>query len=106
MLGGGGGGGGGAVTYYRDVVSSEQWWSLLLSSHLQRLCRRLMGIAMLQVGVLGDVLTSADKITSKGRLGPGQMVCADLTKGTFQNTIDLAKEAASAHPYSEWLKNR
>lgn len=58
------------------------------------------------MGVLGDVLTSADKITFKGRLGPGQMVCADLSKGTFQNTIDLAKEVAAARPYSDWLSNR
>lgn len=31
-----------------------------------------------EVGVLGDVLTNAANITAKGRLGPGQMVCAGL----------------------------
>ena len=30
-----------------------------------------------QVGVLGDVMSSAPNVTSKGRLGPGQMICAD-----------------------------
>ena len=30
-----------------------------------------------QVGVLGDVLSNAPNVTSKGRLGPGQMICAD-----------------------------
>ena len=31
-----------------------------------------------EVGVLGDVLSNASHIVRKGRLGPGQMVCADL----------------------------
>ena len=31
-----------------------------------------------EVGVLGDVLTNASHVVRKGRLGPGQMVCADL----------------------------
>jgi hypothetical protein len=32
----------------------------------------------LQVGVLNDVMTNAENIVAKGRLGPGQMVVADL----------------------------
>jgi len=56
--------------------------------------------------VLNDALTNASNIVRKGRLGPGQMVCADLELGTFQNTQELAREVAAAHPYSEWLKNR
>jgi len=31
-----------------------------------------------QVGVLNDVLTNAENVVAKGRLGPGQMVVADL----------------------------
>lgn len=31
-----------------------------------------------EVGVLADVLTNASHVVRKGRLGPGQMVCADL----------------------------
>ena len=31
-----------------------------------------------EVGVLGDVLTNASHVVRKGRLGPGQMICADL----------------------------
>ena len=31
-----------------------------------------------EVGVLGDVLSNAANIVRKGRLGPGQMICADL----------------------------
>lgn len=37
-----------------------------------------------EVGVLGDVLTNAENVVAKGRLGPGQMVCADLEAGTFK----------------------
>lgn len=62
--------------------------------------------ALRQVGVLGDCLSNASNIVRKGRLGPGQMVCADLSRGEFQKTQDLAKEVASAHPYKDWLKNR
>ena len=58
------------------------------------------------MGVLGDVLSNAENVVRKGRLGPGQMVCADLSKGTFQNTQELAREVAAAHPYSEWLEDR
>ena len=59
-----------------------------------------------QVGVLGDVLTNAPNVVRKGRLGPGQMVCADLQRGSFQTTQELAAEVAAAHPYAEWLKAR
>ena len=34
-------------------------------------------MSLIQVGVLGDVLSNAPNVTSKGRLGPGQMICAD-----------------------------
>ena len=56
--------------------------------------------------MLGDVLSNAENIIRKGRLGPGQMVCADLDVGVFQETQELAREAAAKHPYSEWLKAR
>ena len=51
-------------------------------------------------------MSNAGNVVRKGRLGPGQMVCADLERGTFQNTQELAREIAAAHPYAEWLKNR
>jgi glutamate synthase (ferredoxin) len=35
----------------------------------------------MQVGVLGDVMSNAENVVAKGRLGPGQMVCADLETG-------------------------
>ena len=56
-----------------------------------------------EVGVLGDVLTSAPRIVRKGRLGPGQMVCADLTAGTFAENTEIARDVASRAPYADWL---
>lgn len=56
-----------------------------------------------EVGVLGDVLTNAKNVVAKGRLGPGQMVVADLEAGTFQENTEIAKDIATRAPYSEWL---
>jgi glutamate synthase (ferredoxin) len=58
-----------------------------------------------EVGVLGDVLTNAGNVVAKGRLGPGQMVCADLVAGTFQTNTEIAKYVASRHPYADWVKS-
>eukprot|EP00887_Chlorella_sp_A99_P001969 scaffold18.g1969.t1 len=58
-----------------------------------------------EVGVLGDVLTAAGNVTAKGRLGPGQMVCADLEAGTFHTNTEIAKEVATRQPYKDWLKD-
>ncbi|KAF8065477.1 hypothetical protein HT031_003078 [Scenedesmus sp. PABB004] len=56
-----------------------------------------------EVGVLGDVISNAANIVAKGRLGPGQMVCADLATGSFAETAAISKAAASRQPYGAWL---
>ena len=56
-----------------------------------------------EVGVLGDALTNAANIVAKGRLGPGQMVCADLAAGTFSGNTEIAKAVAGRAPYADWL---
>ncbi|DBA68490.1 TPA: Ferredoxin-dependent glutamate synthase 1, chloroplastic/mitochondrial [Trebouxia sp. C0005] len=58
-----------------------------------------------EVGVLGDVLSNAKHTVRKGRLGPGQMVCADLADGTFKIHAEIAKEVATAAPYKEWVNS-
>lgn len=58
-----------------------------------------------EVGVLGDVLTNAENIVAKGRLGPGQMVCADLVEGWFRTNTEIAKDVATRAPYGEWVKS-
>eukprot|EP00884_Botryococcus_braunii_P009765 jgi/Botrbrau1/18790/Bobra.0386s0105.1 len=56
-----------------------------------------------EVGVFGDVISNAGKVTAKGRLGPGQMVCVDLLEGTWKTNTEIAIDIASKHPYKEWL---
>ena len=56
-----------------------------------------------QVGVLNDVLDNADKVIAKGRLGPGQMVLADIAAGTFKTNTEIARDVARKHPYKQWL---
>lgn len=52
---------------------------------------------------MGDVLTNSDMVVAKGRLGPGQMVLADLAAGSFTTNTDIARAVATKHPYKEWL---
>ena len=56
-----------------------------------------------EVGVLGDVFTNAKNIVAKGRLGPGQMVCADMVNGTFKENTQIAKDVASGSEYKDWV---
>ncbi len=49
------------------------------------------------------MLDNAANVTSKGRLGPGQMVLADLKSGTFKENTQIARETAMNAPYKEWL---
>ena len=58
-----------------------------------------------EVGVLGDALTNAANVVRKGRLGPGQMVCADLATGAFQENTEIARAVAATAPYAEWLSS-
>ena len=53
--------------------------------------------------MLGDVLSNATNVVAKGRLGPGQMVCADLEAGTFRTNTEIARDIATRAPYKEWL---
>jgi glutamate synthase (ferredoxin) len=56
-----------------------------------------------EVGVLGDVITNAANVVAKGRLGPGQMVCADLEAGTFAENAAISREVAARRPYAKWV---
>uniref|UniRef100_A0A383V5K3 glutamate synthase (ferredoxin) n=1 Tax=Tetradesmus obliquus TaxID=3088 RepID=A0A383V5K3_TETOB len=56
-----------------------------------------------EVGVLGDVMSNAENIVAKGRLGPGQMVLADLETGAFGENASISKAIATKQPYKEWV---
>ena len=58
-----------------------------------------------EVGVLNDILDNAPNVVAKGRLGPGQILVADLESGTFKEHGDVMSEVSSAAPYAEWLKS-
>jgi len=58
-----------------------------------------------EVGVLGDVMTNAKNVVSKGRLGPGMMIIADLETGEFKENTQIAKEVAAARPYGQYMKS-
>lgn len=53
--------------------------------------------------MLGDVMSNAENVVAKGRLGPGQMVCADLEAGTFAENAAISKAVATRQPYKEWV---
>lgn len=54
--------------------------------------------------VLNDVLDSASEVVAKGRLGPGQMVVADLDSGSFLRNEGVCEAAATDAAYDEWLQ--
>jgi len=58
-----------------------------------------------EVGVLNDIMENAPNVVAKGRLGPGQIIVADLESGTFKEHGDVVAEVAGASPYAEWLKS-
>ncbi|ABX09566.1 Ferredoxin-dependent glutamate synthase, Fd-GOGAT [Prochlorococcus marinus str. MIT 9211] len=53
----------------------------------------------------GVVDIEDERILEKGRLGPGQMLAVDLQQGRLLRNWDVKKEAASRHPYKEWLSD-
>ena len=58
-----------------------------------------------EVGVLGDVISNAENIVAKGRLGPGQMIQADLESGEFLENTEVAKQVAARCDYESWLQD-
>ena len=72
---------------------------------LERWRTKVTGVCAGQVGVLNDVLTNVDNVVRKGRLGPGQTVCADLTHGVFKEHGQIAKDIGARAPYQEWLSS-
>jgi hypothetical protein len=47
--------------------------------------------------------SSPENIVAKGRLGPGQMVVADLESSSFAENAAVSKAVASRQPYKEWV---
>ncbi len=43
------------------------------------------------------------RVVEKGKLGPGQMIVADLTRGKLWRNDEIKDECASRRPYRQWL---
>jgi glutamate synthase domain-containing protein 2/glutamate synthase domain-containing protein 1/glutamate synthase domain-containing protein 3 len=54
-----------------------------------------------EVGVL-DI--PPDQIQEKGRLGPGQMLLVDTSRGRVLRDADVKAALAAAQPYSQWVR--
>lgn len=55
---------------------------------------------------VGTVRVPDEKVISKGRLGPGQMIRVDTTKGEVCMDKQLKDELASRQPYGKWLEEK
>ncbi|MEI8250847.1 MAG: glutamate synthase large subunit [Synechococcus sp. ELA057] len=51
----------------------------------------------------GVVELEESRIIEKGRLGPGQMLAVDLERGRLLRNWEVKEEAASRHPYADWV---
>jgi glutamate synthase domain-containing protein 2/glutamate synthase domain-containing protein 1/glutamate synthase domain-containing protein 3 len=51
----------------------------------------------------GTVNIDQTKIVEKGRLGPGQMIAVDTSRGVVLRNEELKQEVAHRQPYADWL---
>jgi glutamate synthase (ferredoxin) len=52
---------------------------------------------------VGAVTIETERIIHKGRLGPGQMVAVDLSRGKLLFDAEIKRELASRAPYKAWI---
>jgi len=55
---------------------------------------------------VGAVPIDEARIIRKGKVGPGQMIAADLRLGTFAENHEVKQALASGKPYAEWLTSQ
>ncbi|HEY0738469.1 MAG TPA: glutamate synthase large subunit [Herpetosiphonaceae bacterium] len=53
---------------------------------------------------VGAVTIDTERIVHKGRLGPGQMIVADLNRGQLLLDAQIKRELAALKPYREWIE--
>ncbi len=53
----------------------------------------------------GMIHIEEDRVVSKGRLGPGQMIGVNLHEGKIHYNKELKNWLAKRKPYGEWIKN-
>ncbi|HEU5100009.1 MAG TPA: glutamate synthase large subunit [Roseiflexaceae bacterium] len=52
---------------------------------------------------VGAVAVDEARVIRKGKVGPGQMIAADLRSGRFEDNTAIKSSLAARHPYAEWL---
>ena len=52
---------------------------------------------------VGAVVVDEARIIKKGKVGPGQMIAADLRTGQFETNTQIKNRLAAQQPYAEWL---
>jgi glutamate synthase (ferredoxin) len=55
---------------------------------------------------VGAVQIDESRIVRKGKVGPGQMIAADLRTGRFSENDEIKSALAQNKPYAEWLKSQ
>lgn len=53
---------------------------------------------------IGALQVEEPRVIEKGKLGPGQMVVADLARGKLWHNDEIKGFYASRHPYQQWLE--
>jgi len=80
-----------------------------IGAHLDRNGLRPARYVLTEDGimVLGSEVGMVDlgdrKIKEKGRLGPGDTIVVDLSKGEVKKTEEILEELARSKPYKEWI---
>ncbi len=52
---------------------------------------------------MGAVQIDDARVVRKGKVGPGQMIAADLRSGRFEENTTIKSRLAAAQPYAAWL---
>ncbi|KPV51894.1 glutamate synthase, partial [Kouleothrix aurantiaca] len=52
---------------------------------------------------VGAVHVDDARVIKKGKVGPGQMIAADLRTGQFEDNATIKSRLAAAEPYAQWL---
>ncbi|MFN3928168.1 MAG: glutamate synthase large subunit, partial [Thermoflexus sp.] len=53
---------------------------------------------------IGALEVPAERVLQLDRLGPGQMLAADLRTGRIQDHVSLRAELSARRPYAEWIR--
>lgn len=56
-----------------------------------------------EVGLLG---LHESRVKERGRLGPGQMIVLDVTRGLIYRDEDVKQTLATSRPYQQWISTR